>query len=48
MPPKAKKDEVDEVGDKINILNFKVKALETKLSNEQEKCDQAKHNQVYN
>jgi|688.fasta_scaffold1473674_1 hypothetical protein len=34
MPPKAKKDEVDEVGDKINILNFKVKALETKLSNE--------------
>ena len=34
MPPKQKKDEGDEIGDKMNILNFKVKALETKLANE--------------
>ena len=34
MPPKQKKDEGDEVGDKINILNCKVRALETKLANE--------------
>ena len=44
MPPKQKKEDSDEVGDKINILNCKVKAIETKLANEQEKFDKSKHN----
>ena len=34
MPPKQKKEDGDEVGDKIQILHYKVKALETKLANE--------------
>jgi hypothetical protein len=34
MSKKGKKEEVDEVGDKIHILNYKIKAIETKLANE--------------
>ena len=34
MSKKGKKEEVDEVGDKINILNYKIKALEKKFANE--------------
>lgn len=43
MSKKGKKEEVDEVGDKIHILSYKIKAIETKLANEQEKADKARH-----